>query len=258
MKIEHSFVLYHDKPNSIKYMEECVESCKEYNMPITPFKGFGIDEVSAQKILKKWGLRIDPRLDEIKNTETGRLLYQEILCSSGHVAIWKEIATRDAPCAVFEHDSIVVRDFRDIEVNDRDIVFLGYRMAERQDYKCVQDSYDLLPINMFGGTHAYAIAPWTAKRMVEIINDMDYVPLEKSVDWWLGHNYFSLNMLVADPVPVISVICNRENTINHMFGNVANYNMPAIGGMPPKYLKGIVNKEKYFYNQNNWLCFKPY
>ena len=256
--IEKAFVLYHNKPDAVKYMQECVESCNEFNIPVEPFEGFSINDVTSQAILEKWNLKVDPDLDANKHTEHGRLKYQEVLCSSGHIAIWKEIAKRDAPCAVFEHDVIVMRDFRDIEVNDRDIVFLGYRMASREDYNCVSDPFDRLPIKMFGGTHAYAITPWTAARIVEVIEEMDCVPTEKSVDWWLGHNYFGLDMLVADPVPVISEICGRKSSIDHMFGNVANYNMPAENGIPPKFLESIIPKDKYFYTQNGWLSFNPY
>ena len=255
MKIDHAYVLYHDKPNPIKYMEECVESCNKHNIPVTKFKGFSLNDASADAIFNRWNFKIDPVLDTNKGQPYWDTVYQEVLCSVGHMGIWKEIAERDTAVAVFEHDAIVKRDFKDLEVEDNEIVFLGYRIAYEDDYQCLSDPFVKFPIPMFGGTHAYAITPYTAKKLLSSLEQQQYIPYHKGVDWWLGHNFFNLKMSIADPCPVVSVNCGRTSSINHHPGNVANYNLPADGGFPNNFLRGIVNTDNYFFDNRGWFCF---
>lgn len=261
MNIEHAYILYHDKPKPVKYMTECLQSCNTYNIPVTPFQGFSIQNVSAEKILNKWGLRIYPNLDQllITNPETATTQYQETLCSTGHVAMWKQmIKDNHQAAAFFEHDIIVKRNFLDLDIADDEIVFLGYRIAFEEDYVCLPDNFIKYDISMFGGTHAYALNINTAKKLLEALDKLPYLPTERSVDWWLGHNFFNLTMKIVDPVPTVSVNCGRDSSIKHMFGNVANYNMPtANGNFPPKFLEGIVHPERYYIDETrNWLMFE--
>ena len=261
MNIEHAYILYHDKPKPVKYMTECKESCDKFNIPVTPFRGFSVQEVTAQKILDQWGLKVYPDLDKFikENPEQGTTLYQETLCSAGHVAMWKEmIKNNHHAAAFFEHDVIVKRNFLDIDVEDDEIVYLGYRVAYEEDYECLPDTWVKYNIPMFGGTHAYALNLNTAKRLVNTLEQKPYLPTEKSIDWWLGHNFFNLTMKIVDPVPVVSVNCGRDSSIKHMFNNVANYNMPTSNGnFPPKFLEGIVHPERYYIDSaRNWFMFE--
>jgi GR25 family glycosyltransferase involved in LPS biosynthesis len=261
MKIEHAYILYIDTPKAVKYMEECVESCKQYGIPVTPFKGLKLP-TTTQTIKDMWGFRVDPRCDQEKHDdpemqEVMPIWFKEQLCLTGHLAIWKEVANKHTGAvAVFEHDALVKRNFLDVDVNDNEWTFLGYRMDHRDDYECVNDPYTKVQVSKFEGTHAYALTPNTARNCLDALDRFDknrgYLPLGVSIDHMMGvTNAFKFPMYVVDPSPVIVPI---EDKISYTQPDdkVARYNMIPPDGT----LKGIVNPDKYLIDEkNNWMVF---
>ena len=63
MNIEHAYILYIDKPEPIKYMEECKASCEQYGVPVTPFLGMKLP-TTTNAVKEKWGFRVNPAVDE--------------------------------------------------------------------------------------------------------------------------------------------------------------------------------------------------
>ena len=63
MNIEHAYILYIDTPDATKYMQECVESCNKYGIPVTPFMGMKLP-TTTEEIARKWGFSVDPRVNE--------------------------------------------------------------------------------------------------------------------------------------------------------------------------------------------------
>jgi len=251
MKIEHAYILYIDNEDATKYMNECKQSCIDHNVPVIPFLGFKLP-TTVDAVKEKWGVRIDPVVEQRIEEPVFRIWFKEQLCTAGHIAMWKEIAKQDKAFAIFEHDAIVKRNFDGIEVNDGEIVFLGFRVDHRDDYQCVDDPFTKIPMNKFEGTHAYAITPNTCRALVQSIEQREYLPVGISVDFYLGvQNLFKLNMFVADPAPVIAAM-EQKVSETQPEGKVARYNM-----LPPDgFLKGIVKPEKYSYDEaNNWLVF---
>ena len=257
MKIEHAYILYIDTPDATKYMEECKASCEKYGIPVTPFMGLKLP-TSTQEIYEKWGFKVDPRVDPHNNTkDVMNIWFKEQLCLTGHLAIWKEVASKHTGAvAVFEHDAIVKRNFLDIDVQDNEWVFLGYRVDHRDDYECIDDPFTKVPVRKFEGTHAYALTPNTAKNCLHALSQFKenrgYLPLGVSIDHMMGvTNGFALPMYVADPGPVIVA---TEDKISHTQPEqkVARYNMIPTDG----FLKGLKNTEKYTLDEENgWLWF---
>jgi GR25 family glycosyltransferase involved in LPS biosynthesis len=194
------------------------------------------------------------------------------MCSTGHIHIWQLILKSGftGAVAVFEHDAVVKRDFRSIDVKDNELVFLGYRMDSADDYECTPDEFEKHTIKEFSGTHAYAITPSTAEYLLDKVSqqrdkfnklcencecDSKYLPV-CSVDWWLGHNMFGLDRLViVDPCPVVAVVGGRKSFTQY-HEQVAKFNAPADNGLPVKFLEGIKNKDKYFIDDRNYLRFR--
>ena len=257
MKIEHAYILYIDTPDAVKYMEECKASCEEHGIPVTSFLGLKLP-TTTETILDKWGFRVDPRCDEhVESKEVMNIWFKEQLCLTGHLAIWKEVVSKHTGAvAVFEHDAIVKRNFLDVDVQDGEWVFLGYRVDHRDDYECISDPFEKIEINKFEGTHAYALTPNTAKRCLDALDKFEhnrgYLPLGVSIDHMMGvTNGFRLPMYVVDPAPVIAAV---EDKISHTQpeNKVARYNMAPHDG----FIKGLKNIEKYKYDEeNNWLVF---
>jgi hypothetical protein len=257
MKIEHAYILYIDTPKAISYMEECKASCEKYGIPVTPFLGLKLP-TSTKEIYQKWGFKVDPRVDAANYTnDVMNIWFKEQLCLTGHLAIWKEVASKHTGAvAVFEHDALVVRNFLDVEVNDFEWTFLGYRVDHRDDYECINDPFTKVPVDKFEGTHGYALTPNTAKRCLEALDKFDgnrgYLPLGVSIDHMMGvQNGFRLPMNVVDPAPVIVPLEDKES-YTQPDNQTAHYNM-----IPPDgFLRGLKNKEKYSIDEeNNWLVF---
>lgn len=252
--IEHAYILYIDTPDAIKYMEECKASCEEHGIPVTPFLGKKLPNTVAE-VEHDWGWKINPLVhNPPQDPDVFECWFKEQLCLTGHLAIWQKIIdSHTGPVAVFEHDAIVKRNFLDIEVNDREFVFLGYRVDHRDDYECIDAPFERIPVHKFEGTHAYALTPWTAKACSDALKArFEYLPLGVSIDHMMGvTNAFKLPMYVIDPAPVIAAV---ESKVSHTQpeGKVARYNMAP----PDGFLRGLKNTDKYMYDpENDWLVF---
>jgi GR25 family glycosyltransferase involved in LPS biosynthesis len=268
MKIEHAYILYIDTPDAVKYMEECKASCEKYGIPVTPHLGMKLP-TTTQAIKDKWGFRVDPRVDGNEvinpnhpNPQEHKVLniwFKEQLCLTGHLSIWQKVANEhQGAVAVFEHDAIVKRNFLDIEVEDFQWTFLGFRVDDRDDYECIDEPFTKVQLNKFEGTHAYAITPNTAKHCLHALDTWDgnrgYFPLGVSIDHMMGiQNGFRFPLYVVDPAPVIVPV---ENKISHTQPDqkTARYNM-----IPPDgFLKGIKDSavDKYEIDEKNgWMVF---
>jgi hypothetical protein len=266
MKIEHAYILYIDTPDAIKYMEECKASCEKYGIPVTPYMGMKLP-TTTQAIHDKWGFRVDPRCDghatinpnhpDLENHKVLNIWFKEQLCLTGHLSIWKKVATEHTGAvAVFEHDAIVKRNFLDLEIEDKQWTFLGYRVDHRDDYECIDEPFTKVKVNKFEGTHAYAITPNTARHCLKALDDWKgnrgYLPLGVSIDHMMGiQNGFQFPMYVVDPAPVIVAV---EEKISHTQPEekTARYNM-----IPPDgFLKGLKNTDKYMIDEKNgWIVF---
>jgi len=257
MKIEHAYILYIDTPDATKYMEECKASCEKYGIPVTPHLGMKLP-TTTKAIYENWGFKVDPRCDGHEATyDVLNIWFKEQLCLTGHLSIWKKIvAEHKGAVAVFEHDAIVKRNFLDVDVEDNQWTFLGYRVDDRDDYECIDDPFTKVPIEKFEGTHAYALTPNTAKHCLKLldnyVNENQFLPLGTSIDHLMGvRNGFRLPMNVVDPAPVI-VPVEQKKSHTQPDDKTARYNM-----IPPDgFLRGLKNTDKYMIDEkNNWLVF---
>lgn len=268
MKIEHAYILYIDTPDAVKYMEECKASCEKYGIPVTPHLGLKLP-TTTQTIRDKWGFRVDPRCDgneiinpnhpELEKHKVLNVWFKEQLCLTGHLSIWQKVANEhQGAVAVFEHDAIVKRNFLDVDVEDGEWTFLGYRIDHRDDYECIDEPFTKVQVGKFEGTHGYALTPNSARSCLHALDKWEgnggYLPLGVSIDHMMGiQNGFQFKLMVVDPAPVVVPI---EQKISHTQPNekTARYNM-----IPPDgFLKGLKESaiEKYEIDEKNgWLVF---
>jgi len=257
MKIEHAYILYIDTPDAIKYMEECKASCEQHGIPVTPHLGMKLP-TTTDAIYEKWGFKVDPRVNGHEATnDVLNIWFKEQLCLTGHLSIWKKVASEHkGAVAIFEHDAIVKRNFLDVDINDNEWTFLGYRVDHRDDYECVDDPFTKVQLNKFEGTHAYALTPNTAKRCLDLLDNYvsqnRYLPLGTSIDHMMGvTNGFRMPMYVVDPAPVI-VPSEEKQSHTQPDQKTARYNM-----IPPEgFLKGLKHTDKYMIDEKNgWIVF---
>jgi hypothetical protein len=198
-----TYVLYIDREKSKAYSHECLDSYLQTGMKpekLVMFQGFcGLDNTQLTELT---GYRI---LTD---------LYASEYCSTvGHIAIWKAIVESNEIGVVLEHDAIIKADYSNLHPNDGELLFLGPRLYDRNDYNFpVQYANNLETINIsyHHGAHAYMITPATAKMMLDQIENVNQIPMP--IDGLLGlKNIFNMKLTLVDPPVAIAEIGARES-----------------------------------------------
>lgn len=218
--IKNTYILHIDEPRSLQYLNECLNSCKQFSN-INPIPVQGYKGANYKQICEDFGIGIIPFYVDQMNTN-GNVLDRAFSCSGGHFKIWQMIVKSRQPGVVLEHDAIVKGDYTKLEPRDGEILWLGPRINLESDYQYpwgVETTY--IDINRFEGTHAYCITPATAQYLLNCIKD---VGLNDSIDGQLGmRNMFDIAMRTVDPPPVVAVVGNRSSLIENS-GNPGFWN----------------------------------
>lgn len=218
--LRNTYILHIDEPRSKAYLEDCLKSCRKFqNINAIPVEGY--NGVSYKDICEEYGIDII-RFYVDQMAENGNVLNKAFSCSAGHFKIWNMIAESGEPGVVLEHDAIVKGDFTNLEVDDKQLLWLGPRIEREDDYTYpTGDETSYVSVSRWEGTHAYAVSPAMARYLLGQIKTYG---LNDSIDGQLGmRNMFDLDMVAADPPPVVAVIGNRESCIENS-GNPGFWN----------------------------------
>ena len=158
--LTNTYILHIDEPRSLKYLNDCLESCKQYS-DIKPIPVQGYKGANYQDICNEFGISIIPFYVN-QMAEIGDTLNRAFSCSAGHFKIWQMIVDSGEPGVVLEHDAIVKGPFSNIDVDDDEILWLGPRIDKQDDYTYPQGAIpDYIEVDRWEGTHAYCITPKT-------------------------------------------------------------------------------------------------
>jgi GR25 family glycosyltransferase involved in LPS biosynthesis/predicted O-methyltransferase YrrM len=193
-----TYILHINEELSIEYAEDCRNSCKEFGIEAELF--LGIRGATNRELTRKTGYNI--RTFEYSS---------EYCATVGHINIWKKIAESGETGVVLEHDVVVKGDYTKLVVNDGEILFLGPRLYNRNDYQFpANETVDYHNIDFYNGAHAYIITANTAKAMVDYVEQIKMI--EMPVDGLLGlKNKFNLVMKAVDPVFALAEIGDRNS-----------------------------------------------
>jgi hypothetical protein len=239
MKIKKIFILYHDSPLAIEKMKRSAESFLKFGFEVIPVKGYTAKD--RETLEKECGTKIS----HYSRGETE--------CTVGHILILSLIAREKEPCAVIECDTIAKTNFNNIDFNiqDGEILFLGYRVDEESDYE-FPNNYEIrtCPIVRFEGAHAYAVTPLTAARLFSMLSK----EISNTIDWNLGmFNIVRADLKTADPPVVVCPIDKRTfdgDQGEELYG--VQYNIDVL----PGFLFGLKNRDKYLiFNGKNHVNF---
>lgn len=208
--IKNAYILHIDDPRSIKYLNDCLESCKLYS-DINPIPVQGYNGANVSDICEEFGIDIIPYYVDQMDT-IGDTLSKAFSCTAGHIKIWQMIADSGEPGAVLEHDAIIKGPLSNIDVDDDVILWLGPRIDQEQDYRYPWGAIpQYTEVDRWEGTHAYCITPKTARRLLESIK---HYGLNDSIDGQLGmRNIFDIAFAAVDPPPVVAIVGNRQSCI---------------------------------------------
>ena len=208
--IKNAYILYIDEPRSLKYLDDCLQSCKTWPdinpIPVQGYKGVNYKDICEEFDIGIISYYVD-QMD--KNGET---LNKAFSCTAGHIKIWQMIVDSGEPGAVLEHDAIVKGPLAMVEVDDDEILWLGPRIEFEDDYKFPWGAIiDYVDVDRWEGTHAYAITPKTAQFLLDSIKKYG---LNDSIDGQLGmRNMFDMKFKTITMPVVVAVVGNRESCI---------------------------------------------
>lgn len=218
-KIRHCYIIHISKQVSIDYANECAQSCKQHFMPYTLWQG--CEGLGRDALEKETGVE----------WVTGNPVSPESNCTGSHIKLWREIANQPHACAVFEHDAIVKKCFYDVEIPDLKLVMLGFRVLHKDHYTPPHMPYSFIDINIFEGTHAYAITPMMAQHLLNRIETHytdNYGGVDTTVDGLLSiQDKLGIERVVIEPPPVVAQVGNRESTCQ---SRPATYNKSETPG----------------------------
>jgi len=208
--IKNAYILHIDEPRSLKYLDDCLESCKQFT-DINPIPVQGYKGASYKDICAEFGLDIIPfyinQMDTIGDT-----LNKAFSCTAGHIKIWQMIVDSGEPGAVLEHDAIVKGPLAMVDVDDDEILWLGPRIDLENDYTFPWGAInEYVDVDRWEGTHAYAITPKTAQFLLDSIKKYG---LNDSIDGQLGmRNMFDMKFTTVTMPIAVAVVGNRESCI---------------------------------------------
>jgi GR25 family glycosyltransferase involved in LPS biosynthesis len=240
-----TYILFIENDISLQYAQDCLNSCNQFGLRAGLF--LGVKGKTNRELTRMTGYKI--HTDQYASEYCGTV---------GHINIWKEIVASGETGVVLEHDAVVKADYSKLTVNDGEILFLGPRIFNREDYKFPQQyllSPEYIDVEFYYGAHAYAITPATAQFMLDKINEIKEILMP--IDGLLGlRNKFDLKLKTVDPSFVICEIGNR---------NSFNFDKPDPRNREffPKFLEGAdVSKlpevEKQYFTTDTFSSNLPH
>ena len=182
----------------------------------------------------------------------GETIKRAFSCSAGHFKIWKMIVESGQSGVVLEHDAVVKQSFTSIEPVDGEILWLGPRVLNMDDYSYPTGwETKYVEVDRWEGTHGYAITPKTAQMLLDCIGEYG---LNDSLDGQLGmRNMFDLPMRAIDPPHVVAVVSDDRRSTIETSGRGATWNAYSTDGFLAGLKAGVeppVVRQLYFTNSN--------
>lgn len=199
---------------SEEYAKMCADSLDTCNMKFEYIDA--VQNVPYEQAAKEAGLEYNQEIhDRSKDLKDSIYHHKECMemgnscCTASHVKAWRRIVEIDKPCAILEHDAIVLKNFRNFEIPDDYLVHLGPRMRDLKRYVPKSRVRAMIGIPQAIGTHAYAVTPKTAQKLIDGMEEHGMV-------YGVDHYLFLSNasgIPIAAPDPYPAICWSRESTM---------------------------------------------
>lgn len=200
---EKAYILRTNHPKSMEYSLDIAKSCESTNTAYEFIDWYQGEPQKGWDRLKKEGIHV--------RKFSGNPAAQ--CCYSGHLFACKKIIDSGAPGIVLEHDGLMLHPI-EIDIPEDQIVVLGYKLTHPQRYRHLEAGppKEIVPVlgNGHEGSHAYAITPGTAKK---IIDETSRVGVNRPIDnqYFLKSRRTSVGISIMSPTPCIGWV--RDSTI---------------------------------------------
>lgn len=186
-----------EQPDSVKYAQECAQSCFSFGVQAELYAAFfldaGIDFINSRGISIRKNLI--PRL-KIKMSGKG-----VIGCFASHYSLWERCATQDEMFLILEEDALMVRSMPRVPVRgvlnldplpaDRPDYLQRFKLLQNSDEDGVTSSIGLMFFDMttdgeafhyMYGTYAYLITPLAAQALVKATQNRGYLAADVMIN----------------------------------------------------------------------------
>lgn len=238
MKPKKAYILKTPHEKSIKYADDVAKSCEAVGLDWEYLDWF---QGQPEKAWAATGVKKPVKV-------SGSAAAQ--CCFSGHIAMWKKIADSGEAGIVLEHDGMMLYPV-DLDIPDDVIVVLGYKLANPKNYnhKAAGPPTEIVETTEKGheGSHAYAITPQTAKKLIEEVI-RDGAPGAIDNRYFLKSRKTKIPIKIMSPTPAIgwvrdSTIQGKSSTRNYGFiGSFKKYYDEAKKP-EPQYWQDVVGTE---------------
>lgn len=160
-----------DNDLSEQLSQRCQHSCHQVDQPCQVWPAF--DGTSGQLIIPE-SLQNQSWLKWIKLYNTD-LSVTEVACFLSHISLWAHCLEINMPIVILEHDAIMVKPYPN-HLSLNQLVYLGcIEQAQNNSMVSACPLFGTLPRNTHWKyilrTHAYAIDPMMAKRLLAHVID---------------------------------------------------------------------------------------
>ena len=192
-----AYILYINRPESAEQTARASASCLEHDVMCEMVEG--IVGKSYDQIKEETGMLVG-------RSEDDHIYWKEYNAALGHIKIWNKIIESGEAGIVLEHDAVVKYNLNDLEVKDGEILHLGPKVYDIDDYTYPEDfpgEKIYHEVRRWEGAHAYALTPKTAQYLIDKMNEENrLMPTEALVS---VRNRYNVQMAAIDPPRVVCV-----------------------------------------------------
>jgi len=211
MKIDNIYIIYNKhSADSVSYMKTAAESCTNLGYNFTAFDGY-YDE-NPKTLWQRFGINVMPICPKSAAN-----------ASASHYALWSFIAQQpdNKRFVILEHDAVLLEELN-FDMEDGVIYQLGYKFTDISGlYNRSGISQEILDIEHHEGAHAYALTPFTARKLLLELREVQ--PTIAIDDFFfirlINNAKSSVPMKIVSPTPAVgwirkSTIWNKPSTKN--------------------------------------------
>lgn len=201
MKARKAYILRTDHPRSLEYAKDVADSCDAVQLEwqyVDWYQG------QSEEAWKNTGV---DRPSKVSGSPAAQC------CFSGHIRMWKMILDSKEPGIILEHDGMMLHK-PNLDIPDNMMVMMGYKLTNPKVYDWKRAGPPGEILNTIGGghegSHAYAITPVTAERLItEVVRDGAVGAIDNR--YFLKSRKTTIPMMIMSPVAAVG--WPRESTI---------------------------------------------
>ncbi len=195
IKLSRKFIItLVDMPLSMQSAQRCIESASRHgegrHLEIMP----AIDKFHSEEVFRKHGLIWDTEYSAVTNSFAG------MGCFASHYKLWSYCVEAGTPLVVLEHDVEFIRPIPSLRFRDVIVLAEGGKRPFILDSLLSSTQEAVYVGSHLYGTHAYAITPEGAQKLMEQARRQFLPP----ADWFIHKRHIDVIACREPPLQLVS------------------------------------------------------